>query len=89
MSKYKKLTITGNESESFQVSGNNVAVSVETSASATVKAQTSIDNVNFTDVEDAVLTVNGVYNFNLTDLVEGQFVKVIATGSLIKVSVLG
>jgi len=76
MATLKTLTIEENVSEPVQINGNNCAVRVTTTESATITVQRSIDNVNFSEIPELSLTVDGSDEFNLSDIVPGQYLRV-------------
>ncbi len=90
MESYRKLQISGNESEGFQVSGNRIAVHITTAEMSDVELQRSIKNTDFKTIPDSSVQLNGSDEFNFVDFVAGQFVRVVATsGTLLNVEILG
>lgn len=86
----KTLAVADNVSESFQANGNVAAARITTSASSTIVVERSIINSDFVAVPDLSWTINGTDEFNITDLVEGQFIRIKATaGTMTDVKILG
>jgi hypothetical protein len=86
----KTLAVTDNVSESFQANGTTAAVRVTTSEASTITVERSIVNADFVAVPDLSWSIDGTDEFNVVDLVEGQFLRVKATaGVMTAVKVLG
>lgn len=89
-SKLKTLAVTANESEAFQVNGKNIVVVVTTSESSAITLKTAADGIVFSTNTVFSETVDGTQEFNLTDFVAGQWVKVVATsGTMTACKILG
>jgi hypothetical protein len=86
----KTLAVADNVSEAFQVDSNVVAVQITTTESSTITVHTSVDGENFDAVDDVSYTIDGISTKNLSDLVEGQYIKIVATaGTMTSVKILG
>ena len=86
----ESLTVTANVSEAFQVNGENLVVQITTSESSAIICKTSLDGVTYSENSNFSETVDGTDEFNLTDFVEGQYVKFEASsGTMTACKVLG
>ena len=86
----KTLAVAANVSEAFQANGNVAAARVTTTESSTIVVERSIINSDFKQVPDLAWTIDGTDEFNITDLVEGQFIRIKATaGTMTAVKILG
>ncbi len=86
----KTLAVAGNVSASFKANGPVVAVRVTTTVSSTIVVERSIVDADFKTVPDLSWTINGTDEFNISDLVEGQFLRIKATaGTMTDVKILG
>jgi len=88
MSTLKDLAIVANVSAAVQVNSESCAIRVVTSASSTITVQRSIDGVNFTDIPDVSLVVNGTDEMNLNGIVKGQYLKVSSTAAMTSCKIL-
>jgi len=88
MSGLKNLVIVSNLSESVKVDGTRAAIKVKTSESSTITFERSVDNIDFSEIPDISLTVDGTYEDNLVDFVPGQFLRVRSTGEMTECKIL-
>lgn len=88
MSTLKNLAIESNLSESVKIDGVKCAIQVTTSASSTITVERSIDNNNFSEIPDVSLTVDGIDEMNLVDIVPGQFLRVRSTATMTSCKIL-
>lgn len=88
MGTLKTLGITDNVSDGVQVNSNLCAIRVITSASSTVTVEQSIDGTNYSAIADISLTINGAGEFNLSDIVPGQYLRVKSTAVMTSCKIL-
>jgi uncharacterized protein (DUF39 family) len=88
MGTLKTLGIVANVSEGVQVNANICAVRVLTSASSTITVEQSIDGTNYSAIADISLTIDGPGEFNLSDIVPGQYIRVVSTATMTDCKIL-
>jgi hypothetical protein len=83
MATLKDLSIAGNVSEPVRIDGTRCAIRVTTTEASTITVERSIDGANFSLVSDFSLAVDNTSDeFNLVDVVFGQWLKVKSTGEM-------
>lgn len=88
MSTLKDLAIVANTSAPAQLNGTGCAVKVTTTEASTITVERSVDGTNFKEIPEISFAVNGSEEFNLTDFVPGQYVRVVSTGAMTVCKVL-
>lgn len=83
MATLKKLEITNNVSEPVRIDGHRCAIRVTTTEASEITVERSIDGTNFSLIPDLSFTVNDTSDeFNLVDIVNGQWLRVSSTGEM-------
>lgn len=83
MATLKTLVITNKVTEAVRIDSNSCAIRVTTTEASVITVERSLDGNNFSVIPDVSLTVNNASDeMNLTDIVPGQWLRVVSTGMM-------
>lgn len=86
----RTFTVADNATNGEKINTNPMVIQVTTSESSVITLKTSLDDGTYSTNANFSETVNGTAEFNITDVVPGQYIKVVATsGTLTAAKILG
>lgn len=89
MATLKTLAIVANVSEAVRIDAGRCAIRVTTTENSNITVSRSVDGTNFSVIPDIILAVNNTSNeFNLVDIVPGQWLKVNSSGAMTECKIL-
>jgi hypothetical protein len=84
------FTLTGGKyySPGVQIEKNGAAVQIKTTVAGTVTVERAVNGKDFTAVPDFSVSVNGLAEFNVTNAIKGQWIRVACTVEPVSCNIL-
>ena len=75
-------------SPGVQIEGTAAAVQIKTAVAATITVERAVNAKDFSPVPNFELAVNGLDEFNVTNALKGQWIRVVSTDEPVSCNVL-